>query len=473
MSFTSSIFLLLFFPIAVLGYYFINPRLKNYFLLAMSLVFYSWGEPKFIVVMLISVLINYLLALAINFGKKKQISGLSKFALVISIIWNVSLIFIYKYLNFAIMNFNNIFGAELALKNIALPIGISFFTFQAMSYVIDVYRGNGQVLKNPLNVALYLTFFPQLVAGPIVRYETVASEIKQRHENIDDFTYGIKRFVIGLSKKLLISNQVAVVADAAFNSSGKNTVLFAWVGAIAYSLQIYFDFSGYSDMAIGLGRMFGFHFNENFNNPYCSSSVSDFWRRWHISLGTWFRDYVYFPLGGSRVNSKYRLLFNLFVTWTLTGVWHGANWTFILWGLMYFVLLSFEKITGVTKKLKTTWQKALYRAFTLLCVIFGWVLFRSDNVNLAMSYFSDMFGISGNGLSASLEDFSGKLISIVLAIALCLPIYDKIKELVYKNSRAELAVKYLIQPIGCIILLIMGVSCALLSDYDPFIYFNF
>lgn len=473
MSFTSSTFLLLFFPAAVLGYYIITPRLKNIFLLAVSLVFYSWGEPKFIAVMLISVLINYFLALAIDLGKKHQITGLSKFALVITVIWNISLIFIYKYLDFAITNINNIFGTELALKNIILPIGISFFTFQAMSYVIDVYRGNGDVLKNPFNVALYLTFFPQLVAGPIVRYETVAAEIKNRCENIDDFAYGIKRFIIGLSKKLLISNQVAIIADSAFNNAGENTISFAWIGAIAYALQIYFDFSGYSDMAIGLGRMFGFHFNENFNDPYLASSVSDFWRRWHISLGTWFRDYVYFPLGGSRVKTKYRLVFNLFVTWSLTGIWHGANWTFILWGLMYFVLLTFEKITVITKKLKTTWQKAIYRVFTLLCVLFGWILFRSDNVSLAMCYFSDMFGISGNGMTLSLEDFSGKFASMVLAIILCLPISKKINEFMSKNSRIELMAKYVIQPIGCIILMIMSVSCALVSDYDPFIYFNF
>jgi alginate O-acetyltransferase complex protein AlgI len=300
-------------------------------LLIMSLGFYAWGERKFVLIMMASIAGNYLFALAISAHRKRGRAIL----LWLDVAMNVGILFVFKYLGFTVRTIDTIAGAELSVPQIALPIGISFFTFQAMSYVIDVYRGTTPVQKNPFYVALYISFFPQLIAGPIVRYNTIADQILVRTENIKDFSYGCRRFIIGLCKKVLIANQLALLADTAFSANaaaGELTVTLSWMGVIAYAFQIYFDFSGYSDMAIGLGRMFGFHFEENFNYPYISKTVTEFWRRWHISLGTWFRDYVYFPLGGSRVKSRMRLILNLFVVWLLTGIWHGAHMSFVLWG---------------------------------------------------------------------------------------------------------------------------------------------
>ena len=326
MLFSSVEFIFIFLPIVIFVYYVLlrkSRTLQNIFLTFSSLLFYAWGEPKFVIVMIISILINWYLAIRVD--KKRENKKSIKLLLCMTIIINLSILFIFKYLMFTLTNINNIFGSNLSVPNITLPIGISFFTFQAISYVIDVYRKNGEVQKNPLNVALYIAFFPQLIAGPIVRYETIAKQIKSRQETFDDFASGVCRFMVGLGKKVLLSNTLAIVADNAFNMNSINelSVLMAWLGAIAYTFQIYYDFSGYSDMAIGLGKMFGFSFLENFNYPYISKSISEFWRRWHISLGSWFRDYVYFPLGGSRVDTKKRLLFNLFVVWFLRGYGTG------------------------------------------------------------------------------------------------------------------------------------------------------
>ena len=352
MLFSSSTFLFAFLPIVIFIYYVFlrnHRNLQNIFLLIASLIFYAWGEVAFVFVMMLSIIANYFFGLFVSRAKN---TNKKKLPLVLSIVFNLSILFVFKYLVFTLTNINALFGANLAIPNIALPIGISFFTFQAMSYVIDVYRGE-EAQKSILNVGLYISFFPQLIAGPIVRYKTVAYQILHRKESFDDFSSGVCRFIIGMGKKVLLANSLAVVADAAFDGDIANTsASFAWLGAIAYTMQIFFDFSGYSDMAIGLGKMFGFKFLENFDYPYISGSITEFWRRWHISLGSWFRDYVYFPLGGSRVKSKGRLIFNLFVVWLLTGIWHGANWTFIIWGLMYFVLLVIEKLTGMHKSAK-------------------------------------------------------------------------------------------------------------------------
>lgn len=472
MVFSSFIFLSAFLPVTLLGYYLINPKLRNYFLLAMSLVFYFWGEPEFIFVMLISIAANYLFGIAVDKFRGK---GAAKAFLALSVVWNVSIFFIYKYLDFAISNINAVFSCDIPLMKIALPIGISFFTFQAISYVIDVYRGKGSVQKNPFNVALFLMMFPQLIAGPIVRYETVAAEITSRRETLKDFSEGIKRFVIGLGKKVIISNLVALVADKAFNGTptASLSTVMAWVGAIAYTLQIYYDFSGYSDMAIGLGRMFGFHFNENFDYPYCSKNVSEFWRRWHISLGTWFRDYVYFPMGGSRVNSKLRLVFNLLVVWTLTGVWHGASWNFILWGVMYFVILTFEKLTGISRGISNKGLSFLYRAATILMVMFGWVLFNSSSVTSAGGYILAMFGALGNPVCTDIDImFIGQYaVIILLAILFCAPVVPMLlkKTEAVKNTLCYKAVE------GVIIIGILLVSMSFITGntYNPFIYFNF
>ena len=316
-------------------------KLKNYFLTLASLLFYAWGEPKFVLVMLFSIFVNWAMGFMVAHNKNKDNLGMAKVAVAMTVVANLAILFIFKYLSFTASVVQQALGLSMTIPKIALPIGISFFTFQAMSYVLDVYRGKGMAQKNILNVALYISLFPQLIAGPIVRYETVAEEIENRKETWNDFLDGFTRFILGLSKKVLISNTLSVFADTAFSSIGTVSVAGSWLGALCYTFQIFFDFSGYSDMAIGLGRMFGFHFLENFNFPYISRSITEFWRRWHISLGSFFRDYVYFPLGGSRV-SKPRLIRNLFVVWLLTGIWHGANWTFLLWGIMYFILLTAE-----------------------------------------------------------------------------------------------------------------------------------
>lgn len=444
----------------------------------MSLIFYVWGEPKFIFVMLISIFVNYLFGLAVDKFRENRKAAYTFLALMA--VWNIGIFFVYKYLNFAIQNINLLFKTDYPLTEFVLPIGISFFTFQAMSYVIDVYRQKGKVQKNPFNVALYITFFPQLIAGPIVRYETVAQEIRERKENLDDFSSGVSRFVWGLAKKMILSNSVAVIADMTFDTinASEISVLGAWAGAICYTLQIYFDFSGYSDMAIGLGRMFGFHFNENFNHPYCSATVSEFWRRWHISLGTWFRDYVYFPLGGSRVKTKGRLIFNLFVVWLLTGVWHGANWNFVVWGLFYFVILTFEKLSGIGEKLKSRKGLAvLYRVFTLFAVMIGWVLFRSESLTKALTYMKAMFGLNQNSLSDFQTNYHLTHYALIIAVSIILstPIVQIIKQKLYSavgNTKAEIAVGAA-EKIAVLLLAVVSISYSVCTSYNPFIYFNF
>lgn len=470
MLFSSTVFLYLFLPTTIFIYYVLlrkSRKLQNIFLLLSSLFFYAWGEPKFVFIMIASITINWLFGLIVN--KKKNDNKSCKWILVLDVFFNLSILFVFKYLNFTGNVFNNLFGFGINIPNLALPIGISFFTFQAMSYVIDVYRGKGQVQTNILNVGLYISFFPQLIAGPIVRYETVANEILHRKETLDDFFDGFARFVVGLSKKVLLANSFAILADNTFNFVDSSlSVGFAWLGAIAYTFQIFFDFSGYSDMAIGLGKMFGFHFLENFDYPYISTSVTEFWRRWHMSLGTWFRDYVYIPLGGSRV-SKGRLIFNLFVVWFLTGVWHGANYTFILWGLMYFVLLTLEKLTGLHKK-KGKVAGIFKWIYTMLFVVLGWVIFRSNSLTDAIIYIKSMFGLNDNVLSDGM--FTGYLIQnfilLIIGAILSTPLFKVLKNKFKNNSIIEI-----IRVLVLIALFVLSISSLVSSSYNPFIYFNF
>ncbi|RDU22123.1 MBOAT family O-acyltransferase [Anaerosacchariphilus polymeriproducens] len=474
MVFSSKLFLFIFLP-AVLGIYFLLPKkMRNVFLFFVSLLFYGWGEPKFVFALLTSVLLNYILGLLVD--KYRDDKFKIRILMVILVLFNIGLLIVFKYLNFIIRNLNLIVEGRIPQTNIALPIGISFFTFQAMSYVIDIYRKRGEVQKNPLNVGLYVALFPQLVAGPIVRYETVAYEINHRKEKLDEFAFGVKRFLEGLAKKVLIANTLAIVADKAFAIAGAGTlsISFAWLGAVAYSLQLFFDFSGYSEMAIGLGLMFGFHFEENFNYPYISKSVSEFWRRWHISLGTWFRDYVYISLGGSRVKSKLLLFRNLFAVWFLTGVWHGANWTFIAWGLMYFVLIAFEKFSGYPERFKYKVSKITYQLFTIICVICGWVLFRSNSIHQGVYFLKTMFGISGNQIfdSSALFYFKEYFIYFVFAFLLSTPIF---KWLVEKISNKEKAIKIykIAMPIVYSFIFIVVIAELVVNTHNPFIYFNF
>ncbi len=472
MLFSSITFLYFFLPAVLIFYYVVFRKsrvLQNIFLLIASLFFYAWGEPKFVLVMCASIVINWLLGLLVS--KNRHRNKACKLIITIDVICNLGLLFVFKYLTFVGNIVSGFVSGGLQIPDIALPIGISFFTFQAMSYVIDVYRQKGEVQTNILYVGLYIAFFPQLIAGPIVRYETVADEIKNRKETLDDFFNGFARFIMGLSKKVLLANSLGILADQAFNAVEKGStisVMFGWLGAIAYAMQIFFDFSGYSDMAIGLGRMFGFHFLENFNYPYISSSISEFWRRWHISLGTWFRDYLYFPLGGSRV-SKCRNVLNLFIVWSLTGIWHGANYTFIIWGLMYFVLIAMEKLTGFDKiKAKSiAWLKHIY---TLFFVLIGWVFFRSTTVLDAFDYIKSMFGLNANPFVDG--TFYGWLIQngilLTISTVLCTPLFKKIGE---KTSNS--VIMGCLTTAGLFLLFVISVATLVSSSYNPFIYFNF
>lgn len=467
MVFSSTTFLFLFLPAVLILYY--NPifrslGFRNAILIISSIFFYAWGEPLFVLLMLLSIFLNWLFGLGVAKYKDSD-KGKAKIFIALSVVINLGMMFVFKYLTFTLTNINLLFNTNLDTLNIALPIGISFFTFQAMSYVIDVYRGNGAVQKNPFNVALYISFFPQLIAGPIVRYQTIAEQINYRKENFDDFSDGVYRFMLGFCKKVLIANNVASVADEIFNYS-EMSVSTAWIGAIAYTLQIFFDFSGYSEMAIGLGKMFGFNFLENFDYPYISKSVSEFWRRWHISLGTWFRDYVYFPLGGSRVKKKSRLVFNLFVVWLLTGVWHGANWTFIVWGLLYFVLLTIEKLTKFTDKIGF-----FGHIYTMLFVIVGWVLFRSESIPEALEYLRTMFFMSGSELFDDkalffLDNYKFYLIAGILS---SFPILPKLREKIRINTKLYNA----IATVALFVTFIISLTFTIKGSYNPFIYFNF
>ncbi len=465
MLFSTTLFIFAFIPTVLFGYYFLFRRLRtaqNVFLGFASLFFYAWGEPLFVLVMIGSIFINYGYALWID--QLKANKSPAKIVLFLMLLTNLGILFIFKYLMFTLNAVNLLFEAHISVPTIALPIGISFFTFQAISYVVDVYRKKGSVQKNPLNVLLYISFFPQLIAGPIVRYETIADQIKNRKETFADFSSGLCRFVVGLSKKVIIANSMAVVADGAFSQSSLS-VSFAWLGALAYTFQIFFDFSGYSDMAIGLGKMFGFHFLENFNYPYISRSISEFWRRWHISLGTWFKDYVYVPLGGSRVKTKARLIFNLFAVWMLTGIWHGANLTFFLWGLLYFVLITAEKLWGIEKK-----RFGLGHVYTLFFVIAGWVIFRSNSVSHAFTYLGSMFGLGVTGLTDRLFVFFFREYGMIFLLALIfsLPVGRFFAKITQKN-----VIINLIYPVVIVLLFLVSVSYMVKGSYNPFIYFNF
>ena len=474
MLFSSNIFLFLFLPITLAGYYLLPKSYRNFFLLIMSLIFYAWGEPKFVLVMIGSILFNYSMAMLVSWQRQRKV--FSRVVLFIGITGNLGLLFAYKYLGFFITNVNY-FGFNLPLVDITLPIGISFFTFQAMSYVIDVYRGDVAVQKKPHHVGLYISFFPQLIAGPIVRYKDIETQIDGRTVDFELFSEGVRRFIIGFSKKVLLANNMALIADKAFGlPDAKRSIIYAWLGVFAYAFQILFDFSGYSDMAIGLGKMFGFHFLENFNYPYISKSISEFWRRWHMSLSQWFRDYVYFPLGGSRVKSRIRLVFNLFVVWILTGVWHGASWNFVVWGLMYFVLITFEKLTGYPKKFKTLFAVTAYRAFTLLCVLFGWVFFRASGINAAIQYCLSMLGLQGNSVFCDNVILTFREYWLfLLAAALCSTELFKKMSVFFGNTER----KFFRIAAGtfsvCFYMFcfLWAVSFLIMGGHNPFIYFNF
>ena len=469
MLFSSTTFIFMFLILLLILYFPIkNIKYRNIILLIFSLIFYSWGEPKYIFLMLITVLIAYMFGLLID--KYRNDKKKSKLFLVISVILILLNLFIFKYLDFSIGIINSVFKTNIGLTKLVLPIGISFYTFQILSYVIDLYWGKVGVQKNYFRLLLYVSFFPQLIAGPIVRYETVEKEIGDRKTTLDGFINGFKRFIWGLSKKVIIANNVAIFCDYIYSNYSSYGSNILWVAAICYTLQIYFDFSGYSDMAIGLGKMFGFNFLENFNYPYIATIINDFWRRWHISLSSFFRDYVYIPLGGNRV-SKIKFIRNIFIVWLLTGIWHGASYNFILWGLYYAILLLIEKM--VTGKYIEKLPKVLKILYSLFFITLGWVIFRVENINDLILVIKKMFSFNNTNF-VTLFNNNAMLIStvpyIILGIFLSLPIDKWFKEKVDKSNSVILT---LIEDL--ILGVLFGISIMFLvsNSYNPFIYFRF
>ncbi len=466
MLFSSIPFLYYFLP-SVLILYFIAPKkLKNTVLMLSSLVFYGWGEPKYVLLMIASIVIGYFSGILIEaFSQKK----LSKIFLGVSVAVNLGFLAYFKYADFFIENFNAVTGLSVSLLRIALPIGISFYTFQILSYTIDVYRKDVPAQKNIINLACYITMFPQLIAGPIVRYSDIAKQLEERTHYFENFSKGMRRFVLGLGKKILIANSLGELCDI-FKASDDKSVLFYWLYAVAFGLHVYFDFSGYSDMAIGLGRLFGFRFSENFNYPYISKSATEFWRRWHMSLGTWFRDYVYIPLGGNRV-SKPRWFFNIFVVWFLTGFWHGAAWNFIIWGLFFAVLLILEKVV-LLKYLNKT--KVLSRIYTLVAVGISFVIFNATDMKEAFSYISGMFGV-GEVPLASTEFFyylKSFAVTLVIGIIGATPIVKRCVEKIFENSKISKFI-WVLEPIGLVVLLAVMTAYLVDGSFNPFLYFRF
>ena len=470
MVFSSKIFLFYFLPVVLAGYFAVrrSRKLGNLFLTLMSLLFYAWGEPKFVFVMMASILANWLFGLWVD--RVRDDKRKAKGVVALSCVFNLSLLGVFKYLTFLMSSVKSWFGLQFPIPEIALPIGISFFTFQAMSYVIDVYRGDGKVQRNLINVCLYISFFPQLIAGPIVRYRTVANEITDRKETLPDFTLGCQRFMVGFCKKLILANNLGLLVDTAFQlEASQLSVVSSWIAACAYLMQVYYDFSGYSDMAIGLGRMFGFHFLENFNFPFISKSVSEFWRRWHISMGSWFRDYLYFPMGGSRVKSVWRLLFNMFVLWTATGLWHGAAWTYVLWGVGFFVIQAIERQTGLGKWMEK--RGALGVFYAMFMVVAITVMIRSENLGVAWTFYGSMFGVNGAAVwDATAGMFLREYGLFLAAGVICgLPVAD------WLRSRVKISdnVLRIVGGVCLAALMVIALSYVAVDNYNPFIYFNF
>ncbi len=466
MVFSSTIFLCVYLPLVLLGYYICPKKGRNLFLLIVSLVFYAWGEPKYVFLMIFSILVNYIFGRLMD--KHRENKKRLKLMLVLSVVIDLGLLSVFKYTDFIITNVNAIFGSSFDLLNIALPIGISFYTFQAMSYTIDVYRDDVRVQKNLIDFGMYITMFPQLIAGPIVRYADVQDQLAERSVTTADFSEGIMRFVVGLGKKVLLANQMGAVWSEIYALGGDVSALMAWTGAIAYTFQIYFDFSGYSDMAIGLGRMFGFKFPENFRYPYQSVSITDFWRRWHITLSTWFKEYLYIPLGGNR-RGLARQALNLLIVWSLTGFWHGAGWNFVMWGLYYFVILFIEKLFLL--KALDKLPKFFRHVYALLLIIIGWVIFASDDVSVLLPYLGSMFG--ANGAIGGMDVYT-LLTKAVLLIICCIASTELPKKLFLSaagamNEKAAFTLKSVLM----IALLAMSMILLIGDSYNPFLYFRF
>ncbi|MEK3968505.1 MULTISPECIES: MBOAT family O-acyltransferase [Paenibacillus] len=461
MVFSSLLFLFLFLP-AVLALYYVSPwRIKNLILFLSSLVFYAWGEPVYIVIMLLSTITDYSFGLLLSRPKLTAVQR--KWIVVSSVIINLGLLSYFKYADFLIQNINGLLGTHIPLTDLPLPIGISFYTFQSMSYIIDVYRGTTKAQRNWIDFGTFVALFPQLVAGPIVQYNTIAGQLRERSVDIPMFAEGVRRFIIGLAKKVLLANNIGMLWHTISSSNLDSLPAFtAWLGIIAFAFQIYFDFSGYSDMAIGLGLMFGFRFNENFNKPYISQSITDFWRRWHISLSSWFRDYVYIPLGGNRRGLSVQVR-NILIVWLLTGIWHGASWNFLLWGLYFGVILIFEKWWGLTLLSRLPrWTRHLY---AVVLILIGWVLFAFEELPLVIGYLQAMLGFNGQPLwnnTTLYFTYTNAILLVVLTFA-----STPVKLSKRMDSRSVPALVWY----G--VLLFLSVAYLVDATFNPFLYFRF
>ena len=467
MLFSSIFFIFMFLPVTA-GVYFLIPKkrldLRNVWLLIVSLIFYSWGEPVYVFLMIYSAIFNWFMAIQIN--KEKLRGGSGKRNMIFTLIINLFILGFFKYWSFLLNTINDITGLNIKYTALALPIGISFYTFQGLSYIFDVYRGNVAVQRNPLKVALYLALFPQLIAGPIVNYKDIEDQLDERTCSWERFGKGAERFMLGLGKKIILANNLGALFDTICAlPNSKMSLITAWIGILGYTFQIYFDFSGYSDMAIGLGHMFGFEFKENFRYPYIAKTITDFWRRWHISLSTWFRDYVYIPLGGNRC-SKGRHILNLLIVWSLTGLWHGANWNFVAWGTYFGIILILEKY--VIGKYIEKWPSFFQHLYTMLIVIISWVFFSITDTGKMFSYLAMMFGVGGVDFinTTALYYLKSNIILLVASAVISTPLplgeFERIKKDFPKLG--------MIVVIG---IFFLAVSYLVFGSYNPFLYFRF
>ena len=469
MVFSSMTFIWIFLPLLLIIYFLAKEKYRNIILLIFSLIFYSWGEPKYVLLMILSIAVNYTLGMILDktIEKNKR-----RIILILAILVDLGMLGYFKYFNFFAYNIDKVVGQNIIqMKEIVLPIGISFYTFQILSYIIDLYRKEIKVQKNPLKLALYISFFPQLIAGPIVKYHDIEKQLSKRNITIDKFAEGVRRFVYGLSKKVIIANSVAIIVDEIFGSTSINMAI-SWIGIICYTLQIYFDFSGYSDMAIGLGKMFGFDFMENFNLPYTSKSITEFWRRWHISLSTWFKEYLYIPLGGNR-KGKVRTYINLAIVFLATGLWHGASWNFILWGIYngFFLVIERIKLKEILDKNKI---KIINHIYSLLVIVIGWVLFRAEGLRNAWYYLKAMFIPSTQNFAFDFSKIINNRNIIIIIVAVLLSgIAQKIFSKMKNNQKIKEFYKKYIEAAVVLGLMTMCIMMLASNTYNPFIYFRF
>ncbi len=473
MVFSSLLFLFRFLPAVLFFYYIVPKRLRNLMLFLFSMVFYAWGEPVYIVLMIVSILISYAGGIAVDAIKRAGRAGAAKTAMVISLACSLSLLLFFKYADFVIGTIDSLTGAGIAFLNLALPIGISFYTFQTMSYTIDVYRGDAKVQKNLITYGTYVVMFPQLIAGPIVRYKTIDTQLRSRKETAEEFAEGVKRFMIGLGKKVLLANNAGALWDTVSAMTVTEVpALTAWIGIAAYTFQIYFDFSAYSDMAIGLGHMFGFHFLENFNYPYISKSITEFWRRWHISLSTWFKEYVYIPLGGNRVRPL-RHIFNLLVVWLLTGFWHGASWNFVLWGLYYGVILILEKY--VYGKYLEKLPGIVQHIYSMLLVMIGWEIFVFTDFSEGLQFLRALVGGFGAGLAntGTVYLLYNNIILLILLTAGCTQLPARIGKSIEQRLSDKGTVLVVVQIVFYAVIALLSLAWLVDASYNPFLYFRF